>query len=104
MMSFVIACLTVGIKKPLLITTLNVMCASFLRIHLYLTRESSLIDLGNLPQESRVTRTDTISRVKRVIYHGQSVPCNRTLCMCRRLGKGFRGAHSSISLSYWLCD
>ena len=32
-----------------------------------------------LSRESPVTRTTSISCSKRVIYHGKSVPCNRTL-------------------------
>ena len=34
--------------------------------------------LVNLSRESQVTRTTSIYRGKRVIYHGKSVPCNRT--------------------------
>ena len=37
-----------------------------------------IFNTGNFPRESLVTHTNTISRGKRVIYQGKSVPCNRT--------------------------
>ena len=55
--SFVIGCLTVGSKKPLLITTLNVMgTCSFTYPWIF--------HMGNLPLESSVTHTNTIFRDK----------------------------------------
>ena len=69
-----IGCLTVGSKTPLLhvITTLSwaFSLSFFFRIHVYVTREVYLGKSGR--------HTNTISRGKRVIYHGKSVPCCHT--------------------------
>lgn len=59
----------------------------FWRFHVEVKWKTSLASLPwawifpsmvNLSHESPVTRTTPISRCKRVIYHGKSVPCNRT--------------------------
>ena len=68
--------LSLGVEKPYLFTTLNVMGGFLLLFDVTMDISYGKLISGKLP----ITRTTPIYRDKRVVYHGKSVPCNRTIC------------------------